>query len=160
METNMETNGKQTNADADKVFEIEDGLGGVTVTFFDHHGMPGEEQRAGSVTFPNYEHACGVGEFFSSAREMARVILNLKLALDAAGLMPCGSCFAFNREDEAPPSECPMDDSDQDPYLPIWLAYGDLVGSRVFDEHGIIVTPRLHLFMPGPAARADGEEDN
>jgi hypothetical protein len=140
----MEANNKLENADRDAVFKLADGLGGVTATFFDHHGGPGEEQRVGSVTFPNYEHALSIGEWFYTPLEMARAICHVQAALVEEGLMPCGSCFALSREDEMAPTECPKAGWNQDPYVPIWLAYDDLLESA-FDEHGISGLPRARL---------------
>jgi hypothetical protein len=136
------------NPGTDDVYTLEPGLGGVVVTFFDHHGGPGVEQAAGSMIFANYDYAYETGDFFFTPREMALRIWNVLGALTETGLMPCGRCFAFSREHEPQPSECPKDGCDEDPYVPLWLAFDDLMNSRT-DEHGYVnVAP-----LPYPSQR-------
>lgn len=137
----MEAIGKPTNADTDAVFDLEVSRGDLIVTFFDHTGADVGEQPVGSLRFPNYLFDRDQGDLGYTAREMALGIWNLMRALDAAGVMPCGSCFAFSREDEPPPREGgPKDGLEQGPYLPLWLAYDDLVESRTVDG-GIDTAP-------------------
>jgi hypothetical protein len=121
------------NTGTDDVYELKPGLGGVVVSFFDHHGRPGVEQAAGAMIFTNYEYA-DENDFFFTPAEMALRIWKVQAALGAAGLMPSGRCFAFSRELEAPPIACPKDGLDEGPYLPLRLAYDDLVESRIVNE--------------------------
>jgi hypothetical protein len=127
----METKGKRTNADA--AFQLAAGLGGVTVTFLDANGQPGPQQQLGSVTFPSQKNATGNDEFSYTLYEMALTIWNVSWALEAAPLTRSGFCFVFSREDEPTPTEC-AEDPDQGAYLPILVAYDDLMESRFDDE--------------------------
>ena len=135
----METKGKR-NADADSVFKLAAGLGGVTVTFLDANGQPGPQQRVGSVTFPSQKNAGGDDEFAYTLHEMALAIWNASWALQTAPLARSGSCFVFSREDETTPTECAKDPG-QGPYLPILVAYDDLMESRLDDEDNVDISP-------------------
>lgn len=138
----METTGKPTNAEEVCVVCAiggEDGLGGVTVSFFDHHGLPGPEQCVGSHTFPHCEDIRdNHGGFIYTTFQMTRVI-DLHQQTHYPWLLPRRPCFAFTREFLALPTQCAKNDSDQGPYMPIWLAYGDWAESRIFDEGGNLV---------------------
>ena len=65
------------------------------------------------------------------SREAA--IWNVGWALQAARLTRSDFCFVFSREDETTPTEC-ANDPGQGPYLPILVAYDDLMESRRDDE--------------------------
>jgi hypothetical protein len=136
----METKGKPTNAEAGSVFKLAAGLGGVTVTFLDANGQPGPQQRLGSVTFPSQKNADGDDKFTYTPHEMALTIWNVSWALLAAPLKRSGFNFVFSREDETTPTEYAKD-PDQGQYLPIMVAYDDLMEIRLDDQDAVDISP-------------------
>jgi hypothetical protein len=102
----------------------------VTVSFFNHCGAPGPEDRIGALGFPDYSD--GDPSMLYTPEHIAVAIWNMHRPISDADLDVCGVCFAISATDEPLPLHCSKDNQEEDRYRSIWDVYDALLETRTY----------------------------